>query len=70
MGAGDCWFVAELGVLPMNHNLTRDRLYRSIVGAVPLLVLSCLAVFAVPSFRRMRIRLLIPRGASAALAHR
>lgn len=46
MGAGDCWFVAELGVLPMNHNLTRDRLYRSIIGAVSLLVLSCLAVFA------------------------
>jgi hypothetical protein len=45
MGTGNCWFVAELGVLPMNHNLTRDR-YRSIVGAVSLLVLSCLAVFA------------------------
>jgi hypothetical protein len=46
MDAGDCWFVAGSGVLPMNHNLTRDRLYRSIVGAVSLLVLSCLAVFA------------------------
>jgi hypothetical protein len=31
----------------MNRNLTRDRLYRSIAGAVSLLILCCMAVFAV-----------------------
>jgi hypothetical protein len=39
--------MAELGVVDMTRHLTRDRLYRRIAGAVSLLILSCMAVFAV-----------------------